>query len=88
MATARLRDPGFSLSGSSGTAAAVTPNDSADLAYIARGLYVGGAGTLKVTLEDGTNLTFGAVTAGSLLPIRVSRVWSTGTSATNIVALF
>lgn len=69
------------------SAFAVTPTDGADLAVATRWLYVGTAGTLAVRMWDGSAVTFGAVTAGSLLPIRVDRVLSTGTSASNIVAI-
>jgi len=68
--------------------AAVTPNDGADLAFVTKGLFVGGAGNLAVTTAQGNALTFTGLLAGTLLPIRVSRVKATGTTATNIVALF
>ena len=70
-------------------AVAVTPSDSTALADVTRYLYVGGAGTLTVILRDGsTSVAFGAVTAGSLIPIAVSQVKATGTSATSIVAMW
>ncbi len=69
-------------------AVAITPSDSANLL---RGdsvaLYIGIAGTLRVMCGDGTECTFAAVSAG-LLPIRIRRVYATGTSATSIVALY
>lgn len=68
--------------------AAVTPHDTNELSKITRYLYVGTAGTLTVVTSDGTTLAFGAVTAGSLLPLRVKIVKSTGTGASNIVALW
>lgn len=68
---------------------AVTPNDSADLSYVSRGLWVGGAGNLAVILKGmQTPVTLVGVAAGSLLPLRVSRVMSTNTTATNIVSLW
>lgn len=67
--------------------AAVTPNDSADLPTVALKIYVGGAGTLRITTYRGTVLNFAAVPAGTTVPIRARRVHSTGTSATSIVAL-
>ena len=71
------------------SAAAVTPSDSADLTTTSRAIYVGGAGNLKVNMnETGSEITFVAVAAGSVLPIRVDRVYSTGTTATSIVALW
>ena len=68
-------------------AAAVTPNDSTDLNEITTSIYIGTAGTLKVTMVDGSVVTYGAIAAGRH-PLRVKRVWATGTSATNIVAEF
>lgn len=68
-------------------AAAVTPNDATDLLETTLSLYIGTAGTLKVTMVDGSVVTYAAITAGRH-PLRVKRVWATGTSATNIVAEF
>lgn len=69
-------------------AAAVTPNDSTDLATSSRGVYVGGTGTLKVTLVSGDVVTFTGLAAGIIHPIRAKRIWSTGTSATSIIAVW
>lgn len=67
----------------------VIKSDSADLEAESRGLYIGGAGTLKVDMiGTGEGITFSGVTAGSVLPIRVSKVYSTGTTATAIIALY
>lgn len=66
--------------------APVTPNDSADLDFITRALMVANAGTLKVTQMNGVAVTI-TVPAG-ILPIRVARVWSTGTTATGITAIW
>ncbi len=55
------------------------------------GLYVGGAGNVKVDMRfNGTGITFSGVVAGTVLPIQVTKVYSTanGTTATNIVALY
>lgn len=74
---------------SSGSAAAVTPNDNADLSAVTRGLYVGGAGTVRVTLErDSSSVDIVGAVAGSVLPLRVKKVHSTGTTATSLVALY
>jgi hypothetical protein len=75
-----------SLSGPATRAAVVTPNDSSDLASIARGLYVGGAGDLSIVTSDGDTVTLTGVQAGTVLPVRVARVRATGTTATAIVA--
>lgn len=66
----------------------VTPSDSTDVTFDA--LFVGGAGNVTVNPEtggQGGNITITGVTAGSILPIAGYRVRSTGTTATNIVAL-
>jgi hypothetical protein len=41
-----------------------------------------------VTMESGAVATFVGVVAGSVLPIRCSKVMSTNTTAASIVALF
>lgn len=68
-------------------AAAVTPADGSDLPRAGR-LYVGGAGAVKVTTVAGTDVTFSAVPAGTVLPVRVKKVFSTGTVATNMVVMY
>ena len=66
---------------------AVTPDDATDLAYISRALNVAQGGALRVTTIGGDTETF-YIAAGQPFPIRVSRVWQTGTTATGIVALY
>lgn len=64
---------------------AVTPNDSTDLTYISKALWIGGAGNIVVTpAGGGSNVTY-TVAAGTILPIQVTRVLATGTTATQIV---
>lgn len=53
-----------------------------------RELFIGGAGTLKVIMASGKTVTFTGVVAGSRLPLDVTTVVRTGTSATNMMALF
>lgn len=67
--------------------AAVTPNNSTDLTVTARSLYIGGSGNLKVDTADGSTITFSSVPVG-IFPVRVKRVYATGTTATSIVALY
>ena len=68
-------------------AVAVTPADGSDLTNVTRALWVGGAGNLAVVMQNGDAVTITGVQAGTLLPFRVSRVKSTGTTATSILAL-
>ncbi|MEO0691877.1 MAG: hypothetical protein AAFY90_03265 [Pseudomonadota bacterium] len=67
--------------------AAVTPSDTDDLASASRALNVGQSGFVRVTTVAGDTETL-FVGAGSAFPVRVQRVWSTGTTATSIVALY
>ncbi len=63
---------------------AITPNDSTDLDETTVNIYVGTAGTAKFTMFDGSVVTYATLAAGRH-PLRVKRVWSTGTSATGLV---
>jgi len=51
-------------------------------------LYIGGAGNIKVTTVAGDIVTFSGVLAGSFFPVNILKVFSTGTTATNIIALW
>ncbi len=51
-------------------------------------LYVGGAGNLEVKTAGGDKVTFSNVAEGFVLPVNVIQVFATGTTATNIVALW
>jgi hypothetical protein len=68
--------------------AAVTPSDSANLTDVTRWLFVGSGGNLVVVMADGTTVTLIGVPTGALLPIRVSQVKATNTTASDIVALW
>ena len=67
---------------------AITGNDSTDLTVFPRAIYVGGAGNVKVTTIGGDTVTFSGVLAGSVLPVRVKRVFSTDTTATNLIGIY
>ena len=68
-------------------AAAVTPSDSAALPNVTRYLYIGVTGNVKVDFHlSGTGVTLMALAAGVFHPLRVVKVYATGTTATNIVA--
>jgi len=69
--------------------AAVTPSDATPLTQPARALYVGGAGDVTVILVgDTAAITFKAVPLGTTLWIRAATVKATGTTATNLLALW
>lgn len=68
--------------------AAVTPHDTNLLPQATRALMVGVSGDVKVKTVGGDTITLPAVAAGVMHPIAVSQVFSTGTTATTIVALY
>lgn len=68
--------------------AAVTPHDTNELAFVTRGIIVGVAGNVKVTLASGDVVTLPGLAAGVIHPVRAKVIWSTGTTATTIVALW
>lgn len=51
-------------------------------------VYIGGDGNLKVTTEGGEATTFVGLSAGDILPVSALRIWSTGTTATNLVMMW
>ncbi|MBF0307428.1 MAG: hypothetical protein HQL39_18520 [Alphaproteobacteria bacterium] len=64
----------------------IAPADT-DLAETTRALYVGGTGDVIGTLaDDDSPVTFAAVPAGSILPVRFKRIGA-ATTATSIVGL-
>jgi hypothetical protein len=67
---------------------AVTPADSDLARKPAVGLYVGTGGAVAVQTLDGTTLTFANVADGTFLPIVVNQVRTTGTDASDIIALY
>ena len=72
----------------------VTPSDTVNIPDTeTRGacIYVGsiaGGTDIKVIMEGGSTVTFKGGSAGSFLPILVTRVLATGTTATEILALY
>lgn len=68
------------------SAIAITPADS-DLAHPVRCLYVGGNGNIKVITARNHTVTFVGISAGTILPVSVKRVFATDTTATNIIGL-
>lgn len=69
-------------------AAAITPHNTNELDYVTRAVYVGATGDLKVAMQDGGEVTFVDVPTGAVLPIRVKKVFATGTDATSLIALW
>ena len=80
-----------------GRGAAVTPSDTVKIPSISTQdgsgnngclIYVGGAGNVAVVTIGGDSITFVGVVAGTFLPVLISQVMSTDTTATSILALW
>lgn len=69
-------------------ASTITPNDSNDLTDFTRSIYIGGAGNLKIDTVAGDTVTLNGVVAGTVIPVRVQKVYATGTTATNLVGFW
>ncbi len=69
-------------------AATVTPSDSVAFTENARALYVGVAGDVTLVTLGGETVLFKAVPAGTLLPVRCTRVNNTATTAANMLSLW
>lgn len=86
-ASARAADPPYAFR----YAEPITPSDGANLPHNTKGIYVGTATagqTIKVDTEAGGTATFTNVAQGSTIPIAAKKVYATGTTATNLLALF
>ena len=70
-----------------GSTVSITPSDS-DTFPPTVGLYVGTAGDVKVTTANGQDVTFKNLSAGLCHPIKCRKVFSTGTTAVNILGLY
>jgi hypothetical protein len=51
-------------------------------------LYVGTGGTLRVITAGGQDVTFNGILGGTFLPVQIDKVFKTGTTATNLIALW
>ncbi|HDR28350.1 spike base protein, RCAP_Rcc01079 family [Rhodovulum sp.] len=66
---------------------AVEPSDTQDLAVASRGINVATSGSVRVTTIGGSTATV-YVAAGGAFPLRVRRIWQSGTTASGIVVMY
>lgn len=78
-------------------AADVTPSDTVDIPSVSTAggsgnngcvLYFGVAGNIRVLTVGNDDVTLVGVNTGAFIPLQVKRVFATGTTATNILALW
>lgn len=65
----------------------ITPSNSTVLNPMIRGFYVGVTGDVKIRTPGGTDLNFVAVPAGGFIPWCADKIYSTSTTATNIIGV-
>ena len=65
----------------------ITPNDSIDMTQTTRAIYVGATGNITANSINGTILTLVSVPQGTILPVRVNRIFASNTTAANLVGL-
>ncbi len=75
-----------SLSGPAQDLLPITPNDATDLSKVCVGLYIENGGAISVTTIAGEQRTI-SVPDFTILPVGVTRVYQTGTTATGISGL-
>ncbi len=83
----RFSDNAPSLTGPAIHAFSIVPSDSANLTETTRAIYCGAGGDLVATLQSGAVVTFANMPAGTLLPLRVTKVAATGTTANALIGL-
>lgn len=83
----RFSETAPSLTGPATHAFPITPSDSASFGDVTRALYCGIAGDIAVVMQSGAVVTLANVAAGTLLPLRATRIAATGTTAGAIIGL-
>lgn len=66
----------------------IVPSDTQGLPFVPRAIYIGVSGNLALMTFMGDVLIFTGVVAGSVLPIRAIKVFSTNTTAGNLIGLY
>lgn len=74
-------------------AKSITPSDSTSFPFVTKSIYVGTGGNIAVVLVTegdtaGKVTVFSNVLGGTILPVQATRVNSTSTTASNLVAMY
>lgn len=81
----KFKTTGRSRAGGPANLAAVTPSDASELEAVTQWLYIGQAGSLKVTTLAGQTVTFAQINQGWHL-MELRQIHATGTTASAIMA--
>jgi hypothetical protein len=79
---------GRSLTSPPEDGAAIAPSDAEPLGHATRAIWVGGGGSIRLRMIGGRDVTLENVPGGTLIPLRATRVFATGTTATGLVGLW
>ena len=70
-------------------AVTITPDNDIILATIpTAGVYIGGVGDIKVDMQGGSTTTLVGLKAGVVYPFKITKIYATDTTATDIVAVY
>ena len=65
----------------------ITPSDADEISQVTRAIMVSQSGDLSVELKSGDAIVLKNLIPGAVYPFRISKVLSTGTTATGITSL-
>ena len=75
------------LTAPASAAETITPNDTAELEFVTRALFVGQDGDVAVTMKSGDSVVLKNLQGGVVYPLRLTHVLATGTTAADLVGL-
>lgn len=79
----------LSLSAPATNAAAITPDDAAaGFDQVTRAIYVGIGGNVRAEMASGEAVTFAAMAGGMIYPVRIRKVFASGTTASGLISLW
>jgi len=88
MVVDRFRNQYPTYDGPAGNAFSITPSNTVNCDFATRAVYIGGTGDLAAVTINDEVVTFVGIPGGTLLPLRLKRVNSTGTTASALVGLY
>ena len=67
---------------------AITPSDTVDFDTVCRAIYIGTGGDISFIAASGNTVVLKNTVAGTVMPFRMKRINSTGTTAADLVGLY
>lgn len=66
----------------------ITGNDTVALTRTTSAIYIGGGGNINVQFQSGNSAIFTGLAIGTFLKVNATKIWQTGTTANNLIALY